>query len=99
MLLFSKAEVWVLAERVEAAVHQSNRGERRALVNSPFVAFTLIERRVVEASDGGPGKRVFAASSQRILAAALERWRSFLRLFVCRITRLLIYPSLYFLMS
>lgn len=46
-----------------------------------------------------PGKRVFAASSQRILAAALERSRSFPRLFVCRITRLLIYPRLYFLMS
>lgn len=81
-LLFSKAEVWVLAERVEAAVRQSNRGERGALVNSLFVAFMLIERQVGEASDGGPGKARF----RRVLTADSGRGAGTLALlpaFVC----------------
>lgn len=81
---------------MEAAVRQSNRGERRALLNSLFVAFMFTERRVVEASDGGRGEARFR---HVLTAAAPERSRSFPRLFVCRITRLLIYPPLYFLMS
>lgn len=81
-----RSESSVLAERVEAAVRQSNRGERRTLVKSLFVAFMLIERRVGEVSPtphGGfwPRRCNICAPSCDCLSAALHVCL-FIRLFI-----------------